>query len=690
MQGCIDSAPHEAVSCRTDRIGATNHHKKQHEDRIMTIVSLPSLPLVRTPGLSALALIFALVACGPAPDDGKADAHRASDANTALAEEAKQAKPPLLLDDAGARTVLDEETRAFLATQPLLASFNDLPEEDAGGPYNDRLTDYSPAGFDHVRAVARTAADHLSRISRAGLKPKTRVDLDVVEQVFRYYAGAPAIEYGLIDSYFGHVPYVVSQISGPHLDIPKLMQTQQRLKSEEDVRDYIARLAGFRNAFAGIIAKIEADAAIGAVPPRILIERSLKPVANFIAEPPKRNPLYLALARKITTIPGLSADRRAAWLHEAEDALSYAVYPAYADLKAVLVSLLPRGRAQAGVWAQPDGERFYAHSVRMLGDTTLSPDEIHDIGLKEVDRISKEMDAILRSLGYREGSVGERMVKLGEDPRYLFPDTDRGREEILDYLRTLVKEVNARVPGWFATIPPQKLEIRRIPKFSEAGEAGGFYTNPSIDGKRPGIYWINLRDMKAWPKWSLKTLTYHEAVPGHHFQISIQMNAGDLPLMRKLAPFNAFTEGWALYAERLAAEMGLYKDDPLGNLGRLQDELFRAVRLVVDTGMHAKRWSREKAIDYMYSVTGSDQSEVVPEIERYMAWPGQALGYKLGQLKILELREEARRELGDSFDIKEFHDVVLGDGAVPMAVLEAKVKAWIAQRKAGPASGGNG
>ncbi len=655
----------------------------------MTIRSRLPITTFRASGLSALALALALTACGPAPDESRAARQDAAGTPPALADEAAQRMSPVVLDDAGARAALDEETRAFLATQPLLASFNDLPEEQAGGPYNDRITDYSPAGFRHVRAVARAAAEHLASISRASLRPKTRVDLDVVEQVFRYYAGAPGIEYGLIDSYFGHVPYVVSQISGPHLDIPKLMQTQQRLKSAKDVRDYIARLAGFRLAFAGIVAKIEADAAIGTVPPRILIERSLKPVANFIAEPPKRNPLYLALARRIATIAELSPERRAELLNEAEDALSSAVYPAYADLKAVLVSLLPRGRREAGVWAQPDGTRFYAHAVRMLGDTTLSPDEIHQIGLKEVERITKQMDGILKSLGYREGSVGERMVKLGEDPRYLFPDSDAGRKEILDYLRTLVKEVDARIPRWFATIPPQKLEIRRIPKFSEAGEAGGFYTNPSIDGKRPGIYWINLRDMKAWPKWSLKTLTYHEAVPGHHFQISIQMNAGDLPLMRKLAPFNAYTEGWALYAERLAAEMGLYENDPLGNLGRLQDELFRAVRLVVDTGIHAKRWSREKAIDYMYSVTGSDKSEVIPEIERYMAWPGQALGYKLGQLKILELREEARHELGEAFDIREFHDVVLGDGAVPMAVLEARVKAWIARKKAAAASRGN-
>ncbi|GIX17231.1 MAG: hypothetical protein KatS3mg119_1417 [Rhodothalassiaceae bacterium] len=588
----------------------------------------------------------------------------------------------LRLDDKAAMAVVGEETRAFLATQPLLASFNDLPETEAGGPYNARITDYSPEGFAHVRAVAAAAADRLSRIARDGLDERTRTNLDVIERVFRYYAGAPGIDYGLIDSYFGHVPYVVSQISGPHLDIPKLMQSQQRVASRRDAEDYIARLAGFRDAFAGIIRKIEADADAGVIPPRVLVEHTLIPIRNFIADPPRRNPLYLALARKLAAIGELSPAERAALLDDAQEALRNAVYPAYGDLLATLTSLLPRAPRADGIWAQPKGREFYLFAVKMLGDTDLTPDRIHQIGLEEVERITGEMDATLKRLGYTEGSVGERMAKLGEDPSQLFPDSEEGREAILAYLRHLVDEVNAKIPDWFATIPTQKLEIRRIPVFSEAGEAGGFYTNPSLDGTRPGIYWINLRDMTAWPKWSLKTLTYHEAVPGHHFQISIQMSQGELPLMRRLAPFNAYTEGWALYAERLAAEMGMYENDPLGDLGRLQDELFRAVRLVVDTGLHWKKWTREQAIDYMLRTTGSARSEVVAEIERYMAWPGQALGYKLGQLKILELREKARQALGERFDIKAFHDVVLKAGAVPMSVLEQRVDAWIRTEQA--------
>lgn len=574
-----------------------------------------------------------------------------------------------------------ERTREFMRTQPLLSSFVDLPEDEVGGAYNHRITDYSPAGFAEVRRIASEAAAALDAVPRDGLGTRERTDLDVVTHIFRYYGGAPGIDYGLIDGYFGHVPYAVSQISGPHVDIPKLMQTQQRLASRLDADAWLARLAAIGPAFDGVIAKIEADRALGVVPPRILIEKALKPVEAFIAPPAGENVLVTAFAERLGKVDSVTKADRTVLAAQAKNMVEEAVYPAYAKLSATLEALLPEAPEDAGIWAQPGGDAFYRHAVAYMGDTDMTPDEVHEVGLAEVARIAAEMDAILRAQGHEEGSVGERMVVLAEDPEQLFADSDEGRAALLDLLRAQVAEIDALVPDWFATVPPQKLEIRRIPVFSQDGEAGGFYTSPSLDGARPGIYWINLRDMKAWPRWSLATLSYHEAVPGHHFQSAINLMQGDLPLLRRIGPFNAYAEGWGLYSERLAFEMGLYEDDPLGNLGRLQDELFRAVRLVVDTGLHARRWSREQAIDYMHAVTGADMSEVVPEIERYMAWPGQALGYKLGMLKILELREQSRAALGDGFDIREFHDVVLLGGAVPMPVLEDAVGRWVAEKR---------
>jgi uncharacterized protein (DUF885 family) len=301
--------------------------------------------------------------------------------------------------------------------------------------------------------------------------------------------------------------------------------------------------------------------------------------------------------------------------------------------------------------------------------------------LDEVARISKEMDVILKANGYNEGSVGDRMTALAEEPRFLYADSDEGRAQLLAALNGYIAEMELRMPEQFATKPPYAVEVRRIPVEVQDSAAGGQYTSPSIDGSKPGIYWINLADMKANSKFDLKSLTYHEAIPGHHWQIALNLAQEQLPLLRRIAPYNAYAEGWGLYSELVAYEMGMYKDDAFGNLGRLKAELFRSVRLVVDTGMHAKKWTREQAIQYMAQTTGTASSDVISEIERYMAWPGQALGYKLGMLKIVELRELARTELGAQFDIRAFHDLVLLSGAVPMKVLEQKVKHWITSQK---------
>jgi len=290
------------------------------------------------------------------------------------------------------------------------------------------------------------------------------------------------------------------------------------------------------------------------------------------------------------------------------------------------------------------------------------------------------MDAIFVEQGYSEGTVGERMVVINQQPKFLYEDSDNGRAELLADLNTMIDEISAKMPNHFESIPPYKVEVKRIPIATQDSSAGGYYTPPTMDGSVPGIYWINLKSVEANPKFGLKTLTYHEAVPGHHWQIALNLAQEELPLLRRIAPYNAYVEGWALYSEQVAAEMGLYENDPFSNLGRLQAELYRAVRLVVDTGLHHKKWSREKAIDYFASTTGTEMGDVVSEIERYMVMPGQALGYKLGMLKILELRSLAQEKLGEKFDLKQFHDLILLGGAVPMKILDGKVKAWIEQQ----------
>jgi uncharacterized protein (DUF885 family) len=314
--------------------------------------------------------------------------------------------------------------------------------------------------------------------------------------------------------------------------------------------------------------------------------------------------------------------------------------------------------------------------------TDYTPEQVHALGLSEVARVSAEADALLKSQGFVTGTVAERVQALHKDPRFLLPNTDEGRKQLIAKYQQILDEVNARMPEYFRTVPAGKLLVQRVPISAENNTAGAYYQSAALDGSRPGTFFANLRDVGETATWTMKTLAYHEGIPGHHFQISTALNLKDLPLIRQQPIYSAYAEGWALYAERLAAEIGMYKDDPFGDLGRLEAELFRAARLVVDTGLHAKGWTREQAITYMVTTTGMNESEVVTEIERYMGQPGQACAYKVGQLKILELRERAKAALGPKFDLKDFHAVILENGGVPLTLLDHLVDEWIARTKA--------
>ena len=372
-------------------------------------------------------------------------------------------------------------------------------------------------------------------------------------------------------------------------------------------------------------------------------------------------------------------------LARAEEALGKSVVPAYQALAAYLESLRPKATRNDGVWALPDGDRFYQYAIESNTTTRMGADEIHALGLAEVARIGSEMDRILSDAGYAEGTRNERMQKLGASPAQRYPDTDAGRAQILADYEAIIKEISAGLDPWFGIKPKAGVVVVRVPTFAEKTAPGAYYNPPPLDGSKPGRFYANLGDVGETLKYGMRTLAYHEAVPGHHLQIAIAQQIEGLPFFRKLVPFTAYLEGWALYAEQLAWEAGFEKN-PLDNLGRLQSEMFRAVRLVVDTGLHSKRWTREQAIEYMVANTGMPESAVVVEIERYIVAPGQALAYKVGMLKILELRERAKKALGSRFDIREFHDEVLKSGAMPLSILERVIDAYIARKKGLPAA----
>ena len=475
--------------------------------------------------------------------------------------------------------------------------------------------------------------------------------------------------------------YRVNQISGVTVNMPQFLTDTHVIKNEKSVRRYLSRLREFGRVLRETHARVIDDRANGVIPPDFVIEKALVGMNKFIEGGAENSPLVTTLGPKLDELEDVDENAAAAFINEATQLVSSEVIPGYEAIIGLFESMLPEATHDAGIWRLPNGEAIYAANLRSNTTTQYSPEEIHATGLAEVDRIEGEMLDILDSQGVMGDSFAERIRVLMDDPAHQFPNTDEGRAEMIAYLEAFDQKVMAIAADYFVTIPPQPLEIVRVPEYSQDSSPGGYYNGPALDGSRPGRFYINQKDTADNPRWTLPTLMIHEGSPGHHFQISTSQLIEGVPLLRRLSPFNAFSEGWALYSERIAkTDMGLYDDDPLGDLGRLQAEMFRAVRLVVDTGMHAKRWSREQAIEYMTAKTGMTNEEVTREIERYVVWPGQATAYKTGQLALLEMREDTEDALGERFSLRDFHEAVLMNGAMPLDILKETMADWAASQ----------
>lgn len=475
--------------------------------------------------------------------------------------------------------------------------------------------------------------------------------------------------------------YRVNQISGVTVNMPQFLTDTHVIKNEKSVRRYLSRLREFGRVLRETHARVIDDRANGVIPPDFVIEKALVGMNKFIEGGAENSPLVTTLGPKLDELQDVDENAAAAFINEATQLVSSEVIPGYEAIIGLFESMLPEATHDAGIWRLPNGEAIYAANLRSNTTTQYSPEEIHATGLAEVDRIEGEMLDILDSQGVMGDSFAERIRVLMDDPAHQFPNTDEGRAEMIAYLEAFDQKVMAIAADYFVTIPPQPLEIVRVPEYSQDSSPGGYYNGPALDGSRPGRFYINQKDTADNPRWTLPTLMIHEGSPGHHFQISTSQLIEGVPLLRRLSPFNAFSEGWALYSERIAkTDMGLYDDDPLGDLGRLQAEMFRAVRLVVDTGMHAKRWSREQAIEYMTAKTGMTNEEVTREIERYVVWPGQATAYKTGQLALLEMREDTEDALGERFSLRDFHEAVLMNGAMPLDILKETMADWAASQ----------
>lgn len=536
--------------------------------------------------------------------------------------------------------------------------------------HSGKLGDYTEAGEQKQLDMLYKARAGLDKYGPEGLEGQEALSYEIVAWFFDDL---------IRQSEFKHSGYRVNQISGVTVDLPQFLTDAHVIKNEKSARRYVSRLNAFTRVLEEVRVRVEADRAAGVVPPDFVIEKAIAGMQAFIEGGATKNPLVTTLPGKLDAIKGLSDAKKAALIADAAEAVETGIIPGYEKMIATMLALRAGATHDAGIWHIPEGEKIYAAALKSNTTTDMSAEEIHALGLSEVARIEAEMGVILAADGRVDGTIAERIHVLMSDPEEAYPNDAAGRQAILDELVRLNDEVMAKAPGYFVTLPPQPLEIVRVPEYSQDSSPGGYYNPPALDGSRPGRFYINLKNTADHPRWTLATLLYHEAAPGHHFQLSASQLIDNVPMIRKFGPFTAYAEGWALYAERIAAnDMGMYADHPRGDLGRLQAEMFRAVRLVVDTGMHAKRWSREDAIAYMIEKTGMTEEEVTREIERYVVWPGQATAYKTGQLSILAARARAEAALGDRFDLKQFHETVLGSGAMPLGILDKVVDDWVA------------
>ena len=575
-------------------------------------------------------------------------------------------------EDAKLRVLLDKFWDEQIDESPETATSLGL-DVGARAHLRSELSDYTAAGRAAMFARTKGRLGRLKAIDRAQLSPKSQIDYDVVAYSFqRAVEGGERFRFGegasASFSYAPYSPYGVSQLSGPYQALPDFLDGRHPVASAADCDAYLARLRGVAQAIDASTVSLRADAAKGVLAPDFLLDQTSVQLAKLAAS----DGLATAFAKKAAAA-GIAGD----WQTRTDDILARAVRPAVERQRATVDQLRKTARHDAGVWKLPDGAAYYAAALAFQTTTDLKPQEVHQLGLEQVRDLTAQIAALLRDQGLSSGTVTERLVGLNARPDQLYANTDAGRGELLAYLNERVADVRARLPRVFATLPAAPMEIVRVPPSIEDGAANGYAQGASLDGKRPGRFYINLKDTHEWPRFSLPTLAYHEAYPGHQWQGAVAQAVTELPMIRRQGGgFSAYGEGWGLYAEQLGDELGCYDAEPLGKVGYLQSLLFRAVRLVVDTGIHEKRWSREQATDYMVQATGRPRGGMQRELDRYCIWPGQACSYKVGHNEWVRLREDARARLGARFDIRQFHEV-LRAGRLPLVVLAHVVRTQI-------------
>lgn len=574
-----------------------------------------------------------------------------------------------------ANSVLDAAKDFMLRSYPETASSMGIDKGEYAG-LRAKLSDRSPAGQAAIAKSTRDLSDQLAGLETGELSPKLALDVEVVAAVFDRSAAGFDFPYGdmaLLNSNLSYrpSPYVVAQNTGAFIEIPTMLDSSHTIDSAGAAEDFLSRMSAYAGQLDGETDRIRRDGEQGMVLPDFLLAKTVEQLKTARSQKPESWSIVKSLTSRAGEFGSFDAEAKRIAANE--------IGPAMDRQIDALEALAPKATDKAGVWARPDGEAYYNWALGAATTTNMTPDDVHEMGLEELAALHAEMDPILRSLGYTKGGVGQRMSLLAEDPRYQFSQGDKGRAEIMSFIEKVIEDIRGRMPDAFETLVPGFLEVTRIDPSVEAGAPGAYGGAGSVDGTKPGHFWINLRSTDLHNKFDLADLTYHEAIPGHVWQGEYTFKQS---LIRSMLAFNAYSEGWALYAQQIAAELGVYENDAAGRLGYLQSLGFRACRLVVDTGLHAKQWTRQQANEWFVENNGSNPDAVRGEIDRYCAWPGQACGYKVGHTAINRLRDKAQAELGDKYNFRRFNDAVVLGGAVPMTVLGRVVDDYIAREKA--------
>ncbi|HTL45439.1 MAG TPA: DUF885 domain-containing protein [Vicinamibacterales bacterium] len=579
----------------------------------------------------------------------------------------REAWVPLMFNDADALALLDSVADNLLKLQPEAATSLGI---DTGprAALRSQLTDRSAEGVHRLARQVRADFDRVNALNTSRLSHGVRTSVDVVRSAYATALEGFAMPYGDVTvGGWRNTPYVVIQNVGAYLDIPRFLDSDHRVENAADAEAYLARLQSYPRQLDGELGRMKAARAIGLVPPAFLIDKAIAQMTLSARNAMEGGSLVASLERRTKNIPGN-------WAERARTIASKEVAPALERQIDELEAERAVATSDPGISSRPHGPEFYGWALKASTTTKMSADELHELGQSELKRLHSEMDAILKESGYAQGTVGDRMKALARDPRYKFSDGDQGRAEIMAFINEKLDWIRAQMPRAFNTLVHPNMEVKRLPPEEEPGAPAAYGGAGSIDGKIPGRFWINLRTTDLHRKYSLADLTFHEAIPGHIWQGEY---THQMPLVRQMLAFNAYSEGWALYAEQLADELGAYKDDHVGRVGYLQSIAFRACRLIVDTGIHAKNWTREQAVRFFVDVNGSNPGEVASEVDRYCSWPGQACGYKVGQSEINRQRDKAKAALGSRYDLKAFDDTVVLGGNVPLDVLAVNVNEYM-------------